>query len=140
MGIQTTTLIKMAAIAQEYGRPFSAVVASFAESLSYKATCATLGFSGKSRAMKDYKHLFKPYLGTGKNIKSHLAQRNKSKAYVIEGKTLSEIAVEHRLTYTLVAQRYRKGANTIHDLTKPYVRKFGGRKPPTEAHKWKQTW
>lgn len=130
----------MAEIAQEYGQPFGDVVASFAESLSYQSACRALGLNGKSLAMKQHKHLFQRYLGTGENSKPHLAQMNRKKAHIVEGKRLSEIATEHRLTYELVAQRYRKGARTIHDLTKPYVRKFNGRKAPTESHSWKQTW
>jgi len=140
MAIHTKTLIKMAAIAQEYGQPFSEVVKGFAETLSYEATCKLLGFAPRSTAMKQHKHLFRPYFGSGASKKPHIANINQQKATTVEGKRLSEIATEHRLTYALVAQRYRKGARTINDLTKPYVRKFNGRKAPTESHSWKQTW
>lgn len=140
MAIHTKTLIKMAAIAQDYGQPFSEVVASFADDLSYHATCKLLGFKPDSGAMQRYRNLFIRYKGTGKHESHHVKVMNKNRARRIEGKLLSEIATEHRLTYDLVAQRYRKGARTIHDLTKPYVRKFGGRKSPTGPRKWKQPW
>jgi hypothetical protein len=127
MGIRTTTLIKMAAISQEYRQPFSEVVAGFAADLSYHATCKLLGLAPTSGAMRQYKHLFIRQNGAGKHENHHVKVLNKTRARKVEGKLLSEIAAENLLTYAMVAQRYRKGARTIRDLTKPYVRKFNKR-------------
>ncbi|MCI4410207.1 MAG: hypothetical protein JHC38_00890 [Thiotrichales bacterium] len=128
MSIRTTTLIKMATIAQEYRQPFSEVVAGFSADLSYHAACKLLGFAPTSGAMRQYKHLFTQYKGSGKHENHHVKVLNKTRARRVEGKLLSEIAAENLLTYAMVAQRYRKGARTILDLTKPYIRKFNSRK------------
>jgi hypothetical protein len=134
MGIRTTTLIKMAAIAQEYHQPFSEVVAGFASDLSYHASCKLLGIAPTSSAMRQYKHLFTQYKGSGKHENHHVKVLNKNRARKVEGKSLSEIASENLLTYAMVAQRYRKGARTILDLTKPYVRKFNGQREKKHGH------
>jgi hypothetical protein len=131
MGIRTTTLIKMAEIAQEYRQPFSDVVTGFTAELSYHAACKLLGLAPTARAMRQYKHLFIRHNGSGKHENHHVKVLNKNRARKVEGKLLSEIASENLLTYAMVAQRYRKGARTIRDLTKPYVRKFNSRKAAT---------
>lgn len=136
MPIHTKTLIKMADVAKEYGQPFSEVVKDFSLTMSYQATCGILGFTPSSTAMKQHRHLFQAYLGTGENSKPHLAILNQKRAAKVDGLTLSQIAIEHRLTYALVAQRYRKGARTIHELTKPYVRTYKGTRPASKTHTW----
>jgi hypothetical protein len=123
----------MAAIAQEYGQPFSEVVKGFADDgMGFTAMCHTLGFSEST--MKPWRDMFPKQAKRVKVERPWAREMVINRAVKVEGLRLTEIAERYGIPRETVRRRFlARQATTIAEIVKPYKRQ----QPTGSTKHWK---